>query len=297
MRGHQDPGARLCLGRGPGDAHRPARPMPRCSGSRTTCRSSARQYDSDSLQVQWQSANALRARPQVPGHGPHDVRRPDGRPAWPPRSARTSSTGPEHRLQPQPDREDRTMTIASRKLEPSGCPAIWSRWCRPGPRRAGGAGARRHASAACRSSTRASDVQRRRRCTTSASSCRGWHRRCGGSSTRARPCWWSRSTTRSSGSRSRCSRSTPTCRSSWSRRSTGVDGPITARLQRGGGLDHLLLRRSTTWPQALAEDAERGSLVVCEPVFAVAFTRTVGFVQRRSGMVVEYISATEAPRP
>jgi hypothetical protein len=44
-------------------------------------------------------------------------------------------------------------------------------------------------------------------------------------------------------------------------------------------------------------DVKRGALVVCEPVYAVAFRRTVGFVQRRSGMVVEYISAEEAPEP
>jgi methylmalonyl-CoA/ethylmalonyl-CoA epimerase len=76
----------------------------------------------------------------------------------------------------------------------------------------------------------------------------------------------------------------------------GVDGPITARLQRGGGLDHLCFVVDDV-ASALAEDAERGGLVVCEPVFAVAFTRTVGFVQRRSGMVVEYISAKEVRRP
>jgi glyoxalase/bleomycin resistance protein/dioxygenase superfamily protein len=72
----------------------------------------------------------------------------------------------------------------------------------------------------------------------------------------------------------------------------GVEGPITARLQRGGGFDHLCFTVEDVGA-ALAEDAERGGLIVCEPVFAVAFTRTVGFVQRRSGMVVEYISAKE----
>jgi glyoxalase/bleomycin resistance protein/dioxygenase superfamily protein len=76
----------------------------------------------------------------------------------------------------------------------------------------------------------------------------------------------------------------------------GVDGPLTARLQRGGGLDHLCFVVDDVGG-ALAEDAERGALVVCEPVFAVAFNRTVGFVQRRTGLVVEYISADEPPRP
>lgn len=76
----------------------------------------------------------------------------------------------------------------------------------------------------------------------------------------------------------------------------GVDGPIAARLQRGGGLDHLCFTVDDV-ATALRADADAGGLVVCEPVFAVAFTRTVGFVQRRSGMVVEYISAEEVPRP
>lgn len=76
----------------------------------------------------------------------------------------------------------------------------------------------------------------------------------------------------------------------------GIDGPIAARLQRGGGFDHLCFVVDDV-AGALEEEAARDSLVVCEPVFAVAFARTVGFVQRRSGMVVEYISAEEATRP
>jgi methylmalonyl-CoA/ethylmalonyl-CoA epimerase len=72
----------------------------------------------------------------------------------------------------------------------------------------------------------------------------------------------------------------------------GVDAPIAARLQRGGGLDHLCFVVDDV-AAALAEEVARDGLVVCEPVFAVAFTRIVGFVQRRSGMVVEYISAEE----
>lgn len=60
----------------------------------------------------------------------------------------------------------------------------------------------------------------------------------------------------------------------------------------------------TTWcysvpdvADTLAGETERGSFVVCEPVYAVAFHRTVGFVQRRSGLVVEYISIEETPTP
>ncbi len=73
----------------------------------------------------------------------------------------------------------------------------------------------------------------------------------------------------------------------------GVDAPIAARLRRGGGYDHLCFSVDDV-ALALDEEAARGSLIVCQPVFAVAFTRTVGFVQRRSGMVVEYISLDEA---
>ncbi len=76
----------------------------------------------------------------------------------------------------------------------------------------------------------------------------------------------------------------------------GVEGPIEARLRRGGGLDHLCFVVDDV-ARALADDEERGALVVCEPVFAVAFSRTIGFVQRRSGLVVEYISANEVPAP
>jgi methylmalonyl-CoA/ethylmalonyl-CoA epimerase len=81
----------------------------------------------------------------------------------------------------------------------------------------------------------------------------------------------------------------------------GLDGPIEARLRRGGGLDHFCYAVPDV-AASLAEESERGSIVVCEPVFAVAFASTVGFVQRRSGLVVEYISpmadvpATRTPR-
>jgi len=74
----------------------------------------------------------------------------------------------------------------------------------------------------------------------------------------------------------------------------GLDSPIEARLRRGGGLDHFCFSVPDVG-SSLAEEEERGSLIVCPPVFAVAFTRTVGFVQRRTGLVVEYISVAETP--
>lgn len=75
----------------------------------------------------------------------------------------------------------------------------------------------------------------------------------------------------------------------------GVDAPIAARLQRGGGLDHLCFVVDDVAAR-LAEEANQGSVIVCEPVHAVAFARTVGFVQRRSGMIVEFISAAEVTK-
>jgi len=74
----------------------------------------------------------------------------------------------------------------------------------------------------------------------------------------------------------------------------GLDSPIEARLRRGGGFDHLCFSVEDV-AASLETEEERGSLIVCPPVFAVAFTRTVGFVQRRSGMVVEYISVAQTP--
>jgi len=70
------------------------------------------------------------------------------------------------------------------------------------------------------------------------------------------------------------------------------DSPVSGRLKRGGGLDHFCY----TVPDvatALAAEEERGSMIICPPVFAVAFTRTIAFVQRRTGLVVEYISEAE----
>ena len=74
------------------------------------------------------------------------------------------------------------------------------------------------------------------------------------------------------------------------------DAPVMSRLRRGGGMDHLCFVVDDV-AAALAEESDRGGLVVCEPVFAVAFTRTIGFVQRRSGLVVEYISKEEVSSP
>lgn len=65
--------------------------------------------------------------------------------------------------------------------------------------------------------------------------------------------------------------------------------PVESRLARGGGLDHLCFYADDV-SDALANEVEHGAVVVCEPVHAVAFHRTIGFVQRRTGLVVEYMS-------
>lgn len=68
--------------------------------------------------------------------------------------------------------------------------------------------------------------------------------------------------------------------------------PVMARLDRGGGLDHLCFYTDDV-QAAVDAEVERGAVVVCEPVFAVAFKRTVAFVHRRTGLVVEYMSRAE----
>ena len=70
------------------------------------------------------------------------------------------------------------------------------------------------------------------------------------------------------------------------------DSPVESRLARGGGLDHVCYYVDDV-EQALAEEKPRGSLVVCEPTFACAFNRTIAFVQRRGGLVVEFMSREE----
>jgi methylmalonyl-CoA/ethylmalonyl-CoA epimerase len=69
--------------------------------------------------------------------------------------------------------------------------------------------------------------------------------------------------------------------------------PIEARLRRGGGLDHICLAVDDV-EAALAQEEERGATVVCEPVHAVTFDRTIAFVRRRSGLLVELMARTPA---
>ncbi len=69
------------------------------------------------------------------------------------------------------------------------------------------------------------------------------------------------------------------------------DSPVSSRLRRGGGFDHLCFSVDDVEAALVAED-ELGSMIVCEPVYAVTFDRTIGFVLRRSGMLIEYMSNT-----
>jgi methylmalonyl-CoA/ethylmalonyl-CoA epimerase len=73
------------------------------------------------------------------------------------------------------------------------------------------------------------------------------------------------------------------------------DSPVSSRLRRGGGLDHVCLSVDDV-PAALREEEERGGVIVCPPVHAVTFDRTIAFVHRRSGLLVE-LMAREPPSP
>ncbi len=69
-------------------------------------------------------------------------------------------------------------------------------------------------------------------------------------------------------------------------------GPMRARLERGGGLDHLCYVVDAL-DDALAAEEAAGALVVRAPSFARAFGRHVAFVQRRSGLVLELMTREE----
>ena len=71
------------------------------------------------------------------------------------------------------------------------------------------------------------------------------------------------------------------------------DSPVDSRLARGGGLDHVCYHVPDV-AEALARDVVGGSVVVCEPVYACVFDRQIAFVQRRSGLIVEFMSAEPA---
>jgi methylmalonyl-CoA/ethylmalonyl-CoA epimerase len=73
---------------------------------------------------------------------------------------------------------------------------------------------------------------------------------------------------------------------------TRGDSPVENRLKRGGGLDHICYFVDSL-DEALEREKETGSIVVCEPVYAVTFNRDIAFVHRRTGLVVEYMTTHE----
>lgn len=72
----------------------------------------------------------------------------------------------------------------------------------------------------------------------------------------------------------------------------GAESPVTGRLKRGGGLDHLCF-----WVEnldaSLAKEVENDAVLLVPPTYAVTFDSTVAFVQRRSGLVVELMGAKQ----
>lgn len=75
----------------------------------------------------------------------------------------------------------------------------------------------------------------------------------------------------------------------------GVESPITGRLNRGGGLDHLCF-----WVDdldaSLADELAADALLLVPPTYAVTFDSTIAFVHRRSGLVVELMSTRRSDR-
>ncbi len=71
-----------------------------------------------------------------------------------------------------------------------------------------------------------------------------------------------------------------------------ADSPLSARLKRGGGIDHVcyeLAPGDRSIDDTIAHEVAHGAIVLCKPVMAAAFGRRVAFVFRRSGAVVEFV--------
>lgn len=70
------------------------------------------------------------------------------------------------------------------------------------------------------------------------------------------------------------------------------DNPVSARLKRGGGLDHICFYTKDLFG-ILEHEKKQGGTLVCDPVFSVLFQMRVAFVYRRCGLLVEYIEECE----
>ncbi|MBF0193833.1 MAG: VOC family protein [Magnetococcales bacterium] len=73
------------------------------------------------------------------------------------------------------------------------------------------------------------------------------------------------------------------------------DSPLAGRLTRQGGLDHICFKVKSL-KEALKGEVKAGSLIVCQPTYAVAFDADIAFVHRRSGMVVEFMAFREGSK-
>lgn len=68
--------------------------------------------------------------------------------------------------------------------------------------------------------------------------------------------------------------------------------PLTSRLARGGGLDHICFETNDI-ELSLELERTNHSIIVCHPVYAETFKERVAFVVRRGGILVEFIEKTK----
>jgi glyoxalase/bleomycin resistance protein/dioxygenase superfamily protein len=79
-----------------------------------------------------------------------------------------------------------------------------------------------------------------------------------------------------------------------------ADTPLSSRLARGGGFDHVCYELEAgdgTLEDVVAAEVARGARVVCEPVIAAAFARRIAFVFRRSQRLIEYVEPRRPGQP
>ncbi|QJR36203.1 VOC family protein [Gemmatimonas groenlandica] len=68
--------------------------------------------------------------------------------------------------------------------------------------------------------------------------------------------------------------------------------PLSSRLARGGGLDHVCFELDEddgSLEEVLSRQVDGGGTVVCAPVHAAAFRRRIAFVVHRSGRLLEFV--------
>lgn len=70
------------------------------------------------------------------------------------------------------------------------------------------------------------------------------------------------------------------------------NNPISGRLKRGGGLDHICFYTSNL-TATLEFESKKGAILLSPPTYAVAFETNIAFVFRRSGLIVEFIEQSE----